>query len=58
MLSSSVSELRDVIERLVVSVDADDLAEVFRLRDALLAKAIGPLRTFDALELYQPPHSA
>ena len=54
MLSSSLRELRDVIERLDVSVDADELAEVFRLRDALLAKAIRPLREFDALELYQP----
>ena len=54
MLSSCLCELRDVIERLEVSVDADELAEVFLLRDALLAKAMRPLRTFDALELYQP----
>ena len=54
MLSSSICELRDVVERLDVSVDPDDLAEVFRLRDALLAKAMRPLREFDTLELYQP----
>ena len=48
-----MSELRDVIARLEVSADADDLAELFRLRDALLAKSMRPLREFDAAQLYQ-----
>ena len=53
MFSAGVCELREVIDRLEVSVDADDLAEVFRLRELLLAKSIRPLRAFDALGLYQ-----
>ena len=53
MFSAGVCELREVIDRLEVSVDADDLAEVFRLRELLLAKSIRPLREFEALGLYQ-----
>jgi len=53
MFSSAVVELREAIARLEICVDADDLAEVFRLRELLLAKAMAQLRDFDAAQLYQ-----
>ena len=52
-IGSTVLELQEAVERLEIAVDAEELARVFRLRDALLAKAMAPLRSFDELELYQ-----
>jgi len=53
MLSATVAELIDVVDRLDIAVDADDLAAAFLLRDKILAKAMEPLRAFDELLLYQ-----
>ena len=53
MLSATVAELIDVVDRLDIAVDADDVAVVLRLRDTILAKAMAPLRAFDELMLYQ-----
>ena len=53
MLSATVAELIDVVDRLDIAVDADDLAAVLRLRDTILAKAMESLRAFDELLLYQ-----
>jgi len=52
MLSATVAELIDVVDRLDIAVDADDLVAVMRARDTILAKAIEPLRAFDELLLY------
>jgi hypothetical protein len=53
MFGATVSELIDVVGRLEISVDADELAVVYRLRETLLAKSMGPLREFDKAQLYQ-----
>ena len=53
MLSPSVAELIDVVKRLEMAVDGDDLAAVAMMREALLAKTMEPLRAFDELMLYQ-----
>ena len=53
MLSASVVELIDVVGRLEVGVDADDLVAVCRMRELLLAKSMAPLREFDKAQLYQ-----
>src|SRR4051812_4083958 len=53
MLSATVAELIDVVDRLDIAVDADDLAAVMRARDTILAKAMESLRAFDELLLYQ-----
>ena len=45
--------MQEAVDRLEIAVDAEELARVFRLRDALLATAMAPLRVFDELELYQ-----
>src|SRR6266404_6758685 len=53
MLSASVVELIDVVGRLEIGVDADDLVAVYRARELLLAKSMAPLREFDKAQLYQ-----
>src|SRR5439155_11114997 len=53
MLSASVVELIDVVGRLEIGVDADDLVAVARARELLLAKSMAPLREFDKAQLYQ-----
>src|SRR5215211_4601807 len=53
MLSPSVAELIDVVKRLEMAVDGDDLAAVTMMREQLLAKTMEPLRAFDELMLYQ-----
>jgi len=45
MLSASVVELIDVVGRLEIAVDADDLVAVCRVRELLLAKSRAPLPT-------------
>src|SRR5437016_4854485 len=53
MLSATVVELIDVVGRLEIGVDADDLVAVARARELLLAKSMAPLREFDKAQLYQ-----
>ena len=53
MLSATVVELIDVVGRLEIAVDADDLVAVYRARELLLAKSMAPLREFDKAQLYQ-----
>src|SRR5258706_3335458 len=53
MLSATVLELIDVVGRLEIGVDADDLVAVYRVRELLLAKSMAPLREFDKAQLYQ-----
>ena len=47
MLSPTVAELVDVVKRLEMAVDADDLEAVLQAREMLLATAMGPLQAFD-----------
>ena len=58
MLSPAVAELVDVVKRLEVAVDADDLEAVLRAREMLLAYTMAPLAAFDDLRLYQPSKAA
>ena len=44
IFSAAIIDLREAVDRLEIGVDADDLAEVFRLRELLLAKAMTPVR--------------
>ena len=53
MLSPAVAELVDVVKRLEMAVDADDLAAVLGAREMLLAHTMAPLAAFDELRLYQ-----
>src|SRR5437879_10636525 len=53
MLSATVVELIDVVGRLEIGVDADDLVAVARGRELVLAKSMAPLREFDKAQLYQ-----
>ena len=53
MLGATVLELIDVVGRLEISVDADELAAVYRMREMILAKSMAPLRAFDKAQLYQ-----
>ena len=53
MLSPAVAELVDVVKRLEVAVDADDLEAVLQAREMLLAYTMAPLAAFDDLRLYQ-----
>ncbi|TML12221.1 MAG: hypothetical protein E6G39_12185, partial [Actinobacteria bacterium] len=53
MLSATVVELIDVVGRLEIGVDADDLVAVMRMRELLLAKSMAPLPEFDKAQLYQ-----
>ena len=47
MLSPAVAELVDVVKRLELAVDADDLEAVLQAREMLLAYTMEPLRAFD-----------
>ena len=58
MLSPAVAELVDVVKRLEMAVDADDLEAVLRAREMLLAYTMAPLAAFDDLRLYQPSKAA
>ena len=42
MLSPTVAELLDVVKRLDMAVDADDLEAVLQAREMLLATAMAP----------------
>src|SRR5439155_7722753 len=53
MLSATVVELIDIVGRLEIGVDADDLVAVMRMRELLLAKSMAPLREFDKAQVYQ-----
>ena len=53
VMSPTVAELVDVVKRLDMSVDADDLEAVMHAREMLLATAMAPLQAFDELRLYQ-----
>jgi len=50
MFSAALIDLREAVDRLDIGVDADDLAEVFRLRELLLAKSMAPVRESVAAE--------
>ena len=52
-MNSTVVELISAVERLEITVDADELSALLLLRETLLAKAMAPLRAFDELQLYQ-----
>jgi hypothetical protein len=56
MQSALLSQLEDMVDQLDIAVDGDELAAVFRVRERLLAKAMAPLREFDAAGLYQLSH--
>jgi hypothetical protein len=51
--TDGLTDLEELVAGLFVAVDGEVLAELFRLRDRLLAKAMAPLREFDELQLYQ-----
>src|SRR5258706_5855497 len=53
MLGATVVELIDVVGRLGIGVDGDDLVGVCRMRELLLAKSMAPVREFDKAQLYQ-----
>ena len=53
MLSPTVAELLDVVKRLEMAVDADDVEAVLYAREMLSATAMAPLQAFDELRLYQ-----
>jgi hypothetical protein len=53
MEPDSLTAIEELVDQLAVAVDARELARVFRVREKLLAKAMRPLREFDALGLYQ-----
>ena len=53
MLSPTVAELLDVVKRLEMAVDADDVQAVLQAREMLLAHTMEPLQAFDELMLYQ-----
>src|SRR5687767_6554127 len=48
-----LTALEELVPHLAVPVDVDFQARVFRLRDALLAKSMEPLRAVDERMLYQ-----
>jgi hypothetical protein len=57
MQSALLSQIQNLVGQLDVAVDGDELAAVFRLREALLAKSMTPLHEFDAAGLYQLSHA-
>ena len=48
-----LTALEELVPHLNITVDVDFQARVFRLREALLARSMEPLRAFDELKLYQ-----
>jgi hypothetical protein len=53
MYLDPLTAIEEAVEQLDVAVDARDLQRVFQIRERLLAKAVKPLREFDAIGLYQ-----